>query len=180
MGNIFFISDTHFGDKKVWKIRNRRFKKWKTVHKMDEALIKNWNKEVKKGDIVYHLGDVAVTKKGLALLNECNGKKILIKGNHDEYPISEYLKVFDDIHGIVRFEKYFLSHTPIHASLLPKWCKANIHGHIHHKQIDNDDGQTHHQYYNISVERTNFTPIALEEINLNVAAAHYRELFRIK
>jgi len=180
MGNIFFISDTHFGDKAVHKIRHRRFGKLKTVDKMNELLIKQWNAEVGKKDTVYHLGDVAMTKKGLALLNQCNGKKILIKGNHDEYPLAEYLNVFDDIHGIVRFEKYFLSHTPIHPDLLPRWCKANIHGHIHHKQVIDSDGKAHHRYFNVSVERTDFKPIAVEEINLMVAAAYYKERLEVE
>jgi calcineurin-like phosphoesterase family protein len=173
MGEIFFISDTHFGDKKVHKIRQRRFGKWKNVEKMNEAIVKNWNKVVGKKDVVYHLGDVAMTKKSLELLNECNGKKILIKGNHDEYKLEEYLKVFSDIHGIVRFDKYFLSHTPIHCDMLPGWCKANIHGHIHSQHVVDQDGIYDPQYCNVSVERIDFKPLALGLLNLRIAAARH-------
>lgn len=171
MGDIFFISDTHFGDKKIYKIRHRHFNKWKSVDKMNEELVNNWNGVVSKKDTVYHLGDVAMTKKSLQLLSECNGKKILIKGNHDEYDINEYLKLFHDIHGIIRFDKYFLSHAPIHTDMLPRWCKANIHGHIHSKVVLDENGLAASQYSNVSVEQLSFTPIQFGLLNLKIAKA---------
>ena len=49
-------------------------------------MIENWNSVVKKGDYVYHLGDVFFGSKETfpALWNRLNGSKRLIIGNHDD------------------------------------------------------------------------------------------------
>ena len=45
---------------------------------MNEALIGNWNKKVRKGDTVYIMGDLVWNKKrAVEYLSRLNGKKIL-------------------------------------------------------------------------------------------------------
>lgn len=57
MGNIYMISDTHFGDAgAILKYEGRPFK---DGHEMNEQMIENWNRVVGAEDTVYHLGDFA-------------------------------------------------------------------------------------------------------------------------
>ena len=85
----FVISDTHFGHENIIQYCNRPFK---TVEEMDNVLIKNWNETVSNKDVVVHLGDFALCSKKMAreICSQLNGKKILIKGNHDQQPDTYY------------------------------------------------------------------------------------------
>ena len=51
---IYIISDTHFNHENIIKYCNRPFK---DINEMNDAIIDNWNRIVKKDEIVYHLGD---------------------------------------------------------------------------------------------------------------------------
>ena len=79
---IFFTSDTHFGHERIIQFCKRPFT---SVQEMDEKLIENWNKVVGPNDYVFHLGDFCF--KGSQywdrILNQLNGHKFLIIGNHD-------------------------------------------------------------------------------------------------
>lgn len=170
MPETFFISDTHWADKAVYKIRKREMRlAFKNAKDLDEHMIDSWNSVVGKRDTVFHLGDVLMDKAAFKLLKRLNGKKILIKGNHDEYKTDLYAKAFDDIHGIVRFKNYFLSHIPIHPNHIPGWCKQNIHGHIHDKLVVTTTRRgklrVDDRYANVSVEHINFTPISIDELD---------------
>jgi calcineurin-like phosphoesterase family protein len=64
---------------------------------MNRQLIKAWNDKVGKGDVIYHLGDLAFTRhKDLKYLRylkrELNGEIRLLLGNHDDRKACE--KVF--------------------------------------------------------------------------------------
>jgi len=64
---IFLISDTHFGHGNILTFKDKSgqpIRPYKTLEEMDEALIDNWNKVVKPTDKIYHLGDVAIPRKG--------------------------------------------------------------------------------------------------------------------
>lgn len=57
-----------------------------TVNLMNESFIKNWNSVVKVDDEVYYLGDFAFPcnlDMMKQLMQKLNGKKYLIRGNHD-------------------------------------------------------------------------------------------------
>lgn len=85
--SIWFTSDTHFNHENIIRYSQRPFA---DLDEMHEVLIHNWNERVTRGDMVYHLGDFALTWKKQAdkemvegLLKRLNGCKHLICGNHD-------------------------------------------------------------------------------------------------
>lgn len=85
----FFIADTHFDDENIIIYENRPFD---CVSDMNKGLISYWNDTVGADDDVYVLGDFGCdTKENLGkILSQLNGRKYLIKGNHDIYPNNVY------------------------------------------------------------------------------------------
>jgi len=128
---------------------------------MDEALVENWNKVVGPKDKVYHLGDVAIARRGLKILKRLNGTKILIKGNHDIFRIEEYLEYFKDVRACGKKGDYVLSHVPMHPDCLSRF-KGNIHGHLHAYNVLQNN-ELDKRYVCVSVEQTDFAPIAWED-----------------
>lgn len=135
-----------------------RIRPFDNAQEMDEAMIERWNNVVKLGDKVYHLGDVAIPKRGLLHLPKLNGRKCLIKGNHDIHKLKEYVGLFYDIRSTHVLGGMVLTHVPIHPNQLHRF-KINVHGHMHENVVAGDS-----RYINICVEHTNYTPIALEEV----------------
>lgn len=155
--NVWFTADTHFGHRKALEFRPG----FDSLDEHDFYLVALWNSVVRPKDLVWHLGDVAFHPAKLALLNECNGRKKLVLGNHDRYPIQEYAKYFDEIYGVVRnYGGMVLSHVPIHKQCLEFRWKANIHGHIHDPKPYNLDGN----YVNVCVDSNHYAPVSLDEV----------------
>lgn len=133
MSRNFYIADTHFGHANVMKYDNRP---WFTVYDMDNALIKNWNSVVTNEDTVYILGDISwyKTNETIKILDQLNGKKVLIKGNHDRYDqelakrfikIADYLEIKDNGRDIV------LCHYPIPCFKNHFYGWYHLYGHVH-------------------------------------------------
>jgi calcineurin-like phosphoesterase family protein len=160
---VFLISDTHFGHSNLLAFKDglgQPIRPYKTLEEMEEALISNWNSVVRPNDRVYHLGDVAMSKKGLLCLRRCNGNKVLIRGNHDTFKLKDYAEHFKDIRGACVLGGYVLTHIPIHRECSGKF-KKNIHGHLHANKLNDSF------YINVSVEQINFTPINFEELQVD-------------
>lgn len=79
----YFTSDTHFGHQNIIDYCKRPFA---NVEEMTEGLVANWNAVVKPADTVFHLGDFAMGPKvhHKSFFERLNGKKLLIRGNHDQ------------------------------------------------------------------------------------------------
>lgn len=147
----FVASDIHFNHLNILKYcphRGGPDTDWDKVAKMNELIISNWNSMVKPEDETYIVGDVAMglIEKAPALISRLNGKKYLIKGNHDKTltkkradgtrisddlfaSVHDYLEIFHSVDG----KKHFLcmSHFP-----MSHWNGMNqgsmmIHGHLH-------------------------------------------------
>lgn len=168
MPNIFLISDTHFSHVGVTQFMAKdgvnKLRPWDNIEDMDEALVSNWNKTVGPKDKVYHLGDVVINRKALNILYRLNGEKVLIKGNHDIFRLEDYTPHFKDLRAYHVLSNLLLSHIPVHPDSKGRFA-GNIHGHLHDRTVklpgtDKDDPW----YYNVSVERINFTPIPLETV----------------
>lgn len=133
MSNIWFTSDTHFDHANIIKFCSRPFN---NVKEMNEALIENWNECVKPDDEVYHMGDFSFGKSPQVTAAKLNGRKHLIKGNHDKQHhielISPYFEWIKDYYSLrVGKQRFILFHFPIR-----NWhhCyKGTIHlfGHSH-------------------------------------------------
>lgn len=157
---VFFIGDTHFHHEKILLFEPIRA--YSCVEEMNETLVQNWNSVVGPRDKVYHLGDVSFAGKStdpLAIVGRLNGRKRLVLGNHDRFPIQAYAKYFDKIVGATKVRDFWLTHIPIHPmSFNEGRGKFNVHGHIHSKRIDDP------RYINVSVECINFRPVAADSV----------------
>jgi len=152
---LFFISDLHFGHKNIINFAGCH-RGGSNVEEHDEWIIEQWNSVVKKKDTVYVLGDVAFSREGLAKCSRLLGNKNLILGNHDRYRVEEYSQYFRVRSGIFKHAGHWLTHAPIHSESLRNI--DNIHGHMHHKKIDDD------RYINVCVEQVGGVPISIDEI----------------
>ena len=169
MANIFFISDHHFGHANILTFKSSDgtlLREFQDVDHMNEIMIQRHNLVVRPSDKVYFLGDVVISRKTSALqvLARLNGEKVLIKGNHDQCSAEAYLQYFKDIRGSHQFEGLIMTHIPIHPESLARWG-LNVHGHLHNNVVRMPLSQIpDKRYFNVSVERLNYTPISLEEL----------------
>lgn len=168
MKERWLISDTHFGHRNIVNFTNddgTPLRPWDDIQEHDEALIKNWNDNIKPNDTVYHLGDVVINRRVLKeVMPRLMGRKRLIRGNHDIFKTKDYLEYFDEIYGvkagvdISKEFKFMMSHIPLHPdSVFPRW-KANIHGHTHGNNMKDP------RYINVCVEQIDYTPIHMDVI----------------
>ena len=144
----YYISDLHLFHEAVIRFDDRPFESLEEMHK---AMVEKWNNKVTNGDTVYILGDVSLRGKNedlIALVATLKGKKVLIRGNHDDisdyryqqlfYEIVDYKEIHDSICG--KNYDLVLSHYPIFS-----WKKMGrgtilLYGHIHNNPEE--------EYYN--------------------------------
>ena len=173
MANIFFASDHHFHHKNILTFKDAEgnpLREFTDVDHMNEIMVQRHNLVVKPNDKVYFLGDVCMSRnaKGLEILGRLNGEKVLVKGNHDLCTANQYLQYFKDIRGSHQFDGMILTHIPIHPESLARWG-LNVHGHLHSNIVKMPVSQIpDRRYFNVSMERINYTPISLEEVKKNV------------
>lgn len=134
----YYTADTHFYHKNIVKMENRPFK---DVEEMNAFLINQWNSQVTNEDTVYHIGDFALAtfNKTVEILEQLNGNKVIVGGNHDEDKI--WLRIINERPDLIKDfipvgfkEKWgkdwvWFSHFPMSIGL--RQDKWNVHGHIH-------------------------------------------------
>ena len=88
---IYYISDIHFDDQKIF---NKCLRPFKDLNDYKKEIIKRWNKKVTNDDIVYVLGDIAEdsTPECINIFKKLNGIKHFIIGNHDLLLLEEIKK----------------------------------------------------------------------------------------
>lgn len=132
-------------------------------------MIENWNKVVRPGDKVYHLGDVYMGDGDRFLRNfaRLNGKKRLILGNHDEIKQRDRVKLDTLFEKVLLFRSFkdfgrglMLTHVPVHPTSIIRAGEGavNVHGHIHNKKSPKGP------YFCVCVEQIDYTPIHIEDV----------------
>ena len=166
MPDIWVTSDTHFNHANILKFDRARGDDFSSVEEMNETIVDRWNSVVKKGDKVYHLGDVFFGPKAdfQALWPRLNGSKRLVVGNHDDIKWLSaggfFKKVF-----MWRSLKNFglvLTHVPMESSCIDRVGTSgiNVHGHIHRKPTPTE------RHLCVCVEQTDYTPVNIEELRV--------------
>lgn len=165
--SIFFTADTHFCHKNIIKYEDRPFN---SIEEMNEIMIKKWNAKVRPTDTIYILGDFIFSDGVTAtqLVKRLNGKKYLIKGNHDLFLKDNkfdrsLLGWIKDYYLLKNNNiKYVLFHYPIQVWDCKHYGSIHLYGHVHsnHHPLLVQLGKA----YNVGVDVNNYTPISLEEV----------------
>ena len=167
--NYFITSDLHLGHHNIIKYCNRPFK---DVAHMNRVLIKNWNDRVKEEDVVFHLGDFCFKNsnesrgEGQCMtafhwLNNLNGQKVMLKGNHDRNNSLKVLmhRAFIEYAG----QEYEMVHAPDDAT---GECTITFCGHVHerwkYRLSQGCSGDT--ILINVGVDVNDFMPKTLDEV----------------
>jgi calcineurin-like phosphoesterase family protein len=154
--NLFFTSDTHFGDHRVLNIRPRPFG---SVTEMNEEIIERWNSRVGKSDVIWHLGDFASTmKKGI--FARLNGQKHLVTGNIDGEAVralgwssvQAYAELTIDGVMLVVCHYPFRTWNGIHRGAF------NLHGHSHGRL------KPLRRQFDVGVDAHDFYPVAFQDL----------------
>lgn len=159
---IFFTSDLHLDHANIIKYCNRPFA---DVNEMNEAIIQNWNERVWPEDVVYLLGDFALTSR--AKLEEfrrrLTGKIHIVRGNHDRGPKALSECGFECVSTEMWLSEpsgvdLYLRHKP-NMDWFPKFAQSyHLHGHVH------NDYKRRGNRINVGVDVWDFRPVTLEEL----------------
>ena len=174
MSETWFTSDLHMMHNKGFLFEPRGFS---NERDMCEALVENWNKIVKPNDIVYDLGDIALSdvQEAAKYIKKLNGKHFWIRGNHDTNNKVDYLmdNCWDKLYftgwaDMLKYDKYhfYMSHYPaLTANFDDKKFSQhviNLHGHTHQRtnwlQPDNPF------MYHVGVDSHSNTPVHIDEV----------------
>ncbi len=175
---LYFISDIHFGHK---AIIDQCLRSFSSIEEMDLTIIKNWNQKVNARDIIYILGDLIhkSEKPQEWYLDRLNGKKILIKGNHDEAMLQRVdpSRYFTEVQDSKVIELHGHSVTLCHYPML-EWKNSRkygsrklgylIHGHTHVRV-----SPLYHTLFsqgnalNAGVDINGFRPVSFDELLVN-------------
>lgn len=181
---IYATSDQHFTHFNIIKYANRPFElTTEGVKDCINTIVNNHNKIVTNDDLVIHVGDLAhgrnQTKDNIKYIIEGHkGKRILVKGNHDQWEKEYYLSLFDEVHDYIIKDNIFICHYPCYQSrwtspeekemikiLEESGCDTIIHGHVHNKNPDDwePDG---YKRINVCVdyEKNNFFPVEITDL----------------
>ncbi len=194
---IFFTSDWHIGHKIVIDLDKRPFK---DLDHMSSSLIKNYNAIVPENGVCYFLGDMGFCGSNTLkdIIDQLNGTKLLILGNHDKKHNAMYNAGFDIVLNAAELwiasERVTLSHCPLRGIFREdttgmrnyidgeKWHgesrqdkfsvkdagQFHLHGHIHAGPA-NSKKKIDGRQFDIGVPGNNYRPIHIKEIESWIA-----------
>lgn len=163
---IYFTSDLHLGHRAAINMCERPFE---SVEEMNQVLINNINARVNKNDTLYILGDLA-HRTPVEQVNEwiakINGKKILIKGNHDKnYEPSLFEGIYDFLEVHYNGHSISLMHYPMMSWPKSHHGSIHLHGHMHNKPEYNLEQRENGVFkYDVGVDANYYCPVSLQEI----------------
>lgn len=127
---IFFTSDWHLGHENSIVFDHRPFKDLADMHR---NIIVNFNKQVPKDGLTYFLGDIVIgsTEQAKEIIDQLNGTKVIVMGNHDKGVQSLYNCGFDVVlhNAMIMIQKQHvtMSHCPLRG--LFREDTSNMKGH---------------------------------------------------
>ena len=205
--NIFFAADYHIGHGNVLIYDKRPFADLETMH---EGLIKRYNAVVNEQDLCYFLGDMGW--KGAKLkefVDELNGTKVLILGNHDGKTQSMMNSGFDAVlYGATMYiagQKVTMTHCPLRGVFREDvtGMRGAVEGDNWHRESEHtmfsirDEGQFHlsghihspngglsqkilGRQYDVGLPSSNYAPTSISTIESWIAKTLKEEIRKLK
>lgn len=186
---IFFTADLHISHSAVIRYSNRPFS---TTQDMDRALIDNWNSVIRSNDDhIYFIGDLSFTSPGrtLAILNQLNGTKYWIFGNHDKKlrNKAELLSHFvwakdlatikvpdEDANGGKGdgFQRIVMCHYPMLTWEKSHYLSWSLHGHSHNS-LPYD---RHSLRMDVGVDGNDYKPVSYQQVKEYMSKKSFKPL----
>lgn len=157
---IYFTADWHLWHENMLTLSGRNFKKCNQMHKL---LLRNHNDIVGPEDTLYIVGDVywkSSVEELRRMMENYNGIKKLILGNHDRLKPFEYMEAgFYQVATWLCVEEFILVHDPAYTALNPD--RNHICGHVHDlfKRCKN----VLNVGVNVGVDVWDFKPVSIEQ-----------------
>jgi calcineurin-like phosphoesterase family protein len=171
---IYFTADTHFNHSNIINTCRRPFA---DVGQMNNKLIQNWNSCVKNTDEIYILGDFMFKGSGTEandIANKLNGRKYLIRGNHDRFIEDETFDKsnFEWIQDyyVLNYKKmkFILFHYPIFEWDGYFGDSIHLYGHVHNSENNHEQQKRFEllgkRAINVGVDVNNYFPVSIEQI----------------
>lgn len=167
MEKVWFTSDTHFFHTNILTLGKGR--PFQTVEEMNDTIMARWNERVKRGDRVYHLGDISFGHYAYTqmIMQGLRGQIHIIKGNHDNDAMLK--KLTNDVKGIQSVERYreikigaqkvVLFHFPILDWNMRYRGSWHLHGHTH-GNLEFQNGPM----LDVGVDVHDFAPIEFDQV----------------
>ncbi|MBQ7847849.1 MAG: metallophosphoesterase family protein [Clostridia bacterium] len=175
-----YIADTHFGHENVLRQCRPQFS---SIEEMNEAIIENINRKMKRSDTLYILGDFAFRSKRspVEYLEAIKPKKLLILGNHDRDWLRHLNEEEVEKHFIGVYPQFSLKKNGVelYFNHFPQlaWNRSHyfgqtfsICGHIHNARDTSLAARLFpqvHCQFNAGVDINNFEPVTFEELVAN-------------
>jgi calcineurin-like phosphoesterase family protein len=174
MQSIWFTSDQHFGHSNVIQFCNRPFA---NVEEMNEALIENHNKVIRKGDLVYVLGDMfwrsLTLQQAMTIRARLNGQMFYVNGNHEELLRKKELSSqFIWCKDLAKIHPVGYPHIILCHYAMRTWEGAHrgdwqLFGHSHNGLLASVQGSTKEESalsFDIGVDAWGMCPVSLEQV----------------
>lgn len=165
MPKIWFTADTHFTHANVIKYCSRPFA---NADEMDAAMIEAWNAVVARNDIIFHLGDFAVSRDPRTvrrIFSQLNGSKHLCPGNHDSaatlklrWAKRDHIQ-FKTVDGV----QVVMSHYAMRVWPGQHHGAINLYGHSHGNLPATRNA------LDVGVDCWGFAPVSIDDIRLRLA-----------
>lgn len=162
-----FTSDPHYGHKNIIKYCNRPFS---SIEEMTRELIARYNSKVKPTDTALWGGDCFFCPfvEAKQILDQLNGTKVLILGNHDRGPGTMaaigFQLVMDECVIDIAGQTIRVKHYPYEDKRYPERCPRRnkhemlIHGHTH------SPNKINRKQIHIGVDAWDYFPAMYEEV----------------
>jgi calcineurin-like phosphoesterase family protein len=160
--NYYLLADSHFGHNKMKEYCSR-------PEGFEEKILNNLCNTVTSEDVLIHLGDFCIYREEYwhqRFIDCCDGKRWLIKGNHDHKSNTWYLKHgWDFVGDEVKLEMFgkviLLSHKPVTGR---SDFALNVHGHLHNTtdRPERSEGLT--EQHRLIVMEHEYLPVNLRKV----------------
>ena len=164
---LFVTADPHFGHR---NIIHHCARPYKNEHQMERDIVKKHNSVVSPQDEVWILGDFIWygperTPYYRKILDQLNGQKHLVFGNHDQGAGLWYVEMgFLSAHTSMIMEidghRLFLTHDMAQGQVMPE-DTIIVCGHVHTLFTEFIERQP---VINVGLDVRNFTPMRIEEV----------------